>query len=74
MQSDNRSAAGLVPLRKMASALGVPSSWLRAMAEEGKVPALRAGTRWLFMPDAANRAVVAIAEEAVNGGNNANPQ
>jgi hypothetical protein len=52
----------LLPLRRMAARLGVPSRWLREQAELGKVPGLRAGNRWLFVPDVAEAAVQAMAK------------
>jgi hypothetical protein len=60
----------LLPLRRMAARLGVPSRWLREQAELGKVPGLRAGDRWLFDPDVAAPAVRAMASvpEAREGG------
>lgn len=44
-------APELVPLMRMAARLGVPRDWLKEQAETGNVPALHAGTRWLFRPD-----------------------
>jgi hypothetical protein len=38
----------LLPLNRAARRLGVPSRWLRAEANAGRVPCLRAGTRYLF--------------------------
>ncbi len=38
----------LAPLRRAAVVLGVPSAWLREQAEQGALPGLRAGNRWLF--------------------------
>lgn len=52
----------LLPLRRMAARLGVPSRWLREQAESGKVPGLQAGNRWLFVPDVAEAAVQAMAK------------
>lgn len=51
----------LLPLRRMAARLGVPSKWLKERAEAGEVPGLRAGNRWLFRPDAVLPAVAAMA-------------
>lgn len=42
----------LLPLRRMAARLGVPSARLKERAAAGDVPGLRAGNRWLFRPDA----------------------
>jgi hypothetical protein len=57
----------LLTLRRMATRLGVPSRWLREQAELGKVPGLRAGNRWLFVPDVASAAVRAMAGDALAG-------
>lgn len=57
----------LLPLRRMAARLGVPSQWLREQAESGKVPGLRAGDRWLFVPDVATAAVRSMAGDAMAG-------
>ena len=57
----------MLPLYQMANMLGVPSKWLREQAEIGKVPGLRAGTRWLFVPSAARAAVRAMAGDALAG-------
>jgi len=51
----------LLPLRRMAARLGVPSKWLRERAEANEVPALRAGNRWLFRPDVVGPIVSAMA-------------
>lgn len=55
-------APELLPLRRMAARLGVPSKWLKERAEAGDVPGLRAGDRWLFRPDVVGPAVAAMAE------------
>ena len=57
----------LLPLRRMATRLGVPSRWLREQAETGKIPGLRAGNRWLFVPDVASAAVRAMAGDVLAG-------
>lgn len=62
--------ADLLPLRRMAARLGVPSRWLREMAESGKVPGLRAGNRWLFVPDVVSAAVRSMAVDVLAGGLN----
>jgi len=51
----------LLPLRRMAARLGVPSNWLKQQAEAGKVPGLQAGNRWLFVPDVVGPIVSAMA-------------
>lgn len=41
----------LVPLASMARRLRVTTAWLRAEAEAGRVPSLKAGERYLFVPE-----------------------
>jgi len=41
----------LWPLGAMARKLHVPCKWLRQQAENGTIPALRAGDRFVFDPD-----------------------
>ena len=57
----------LLPLRRMAARLGVPSKWLKEQAEAGKVPGLQAGNRWLFVPDVAADAVRVMAGDVLAG-------
>lgn len=64
--SDKKTSGGeLLPLRRMAAQLGVPSQWLREQAEAGNVPGLRAGNRWLFAPEAARAAVLSMAGDSM---------
>jgi len=55
------SGPDLLPLRRMAARLGVPSKWLKERAEAGQVPGLRAGNRWLFRPEVVMPVVAAMA-------------
>ena len=55
----------LLPLRRMAARLGVPSKWLREQAEAGDVPGLLAGNRWLFRPDVVTPIVAAMASPSL---------
>jgi len=43
----NERPTTFVPIRSAARALGVPLAWLRNEAENGRIPAVRAGRRWL---------------------------
>lgn len=52
-----------VPIRRAASALGVPIAWLKREAEAGRVPAVRAGRRWLIHLER-SRAVLSDRAEA----------
>ena len=59
----------ILSLARMARRLGVTSTWLRAEADAGRVPSLRAGSRYLFAPTAvelvlAERATHQILEQA----------
>ena len=65
MNATNERRRDLVPLRRMAARLGVPSKWLREQAELGKVPGLRAGDRWVFAPDVAAAAVRSMAGDSM---------
>jgi len=62
MSETQERGRNLLPLRRMAARLGVPSRWLREQAESGKIPGLRAGNRWLFVPDVTEAAVQAMAK------------
>jgi len=44
-------------LTAMARRLRVPSTWLRAEADAGRIPHLRAGSALLFDPEAVERIV-----------------
>ncbi len=46
----NGHASELLPTPAMARRARVPASWLRAEAEAGRIPHLRAGARLLFHP------------------------
>jgi len=41
----------IVTLGSMARRLGVTTKWLRTEAENGRLPHLKAGERFLFVPD-----------------------
>jgi excisionase family DNA binding protein len=46
------------PYRLVASRLGVPAAWLRAEAEAGRLPHLRAGRQILVHPDQVEKALL----------------
>lgn len=50
-------------LGAMARRLRVPATWLRAEAEAGRIPHLRAGTALLFDPVVVERLIVARLNE-----------
>lgn len=56
--------ATLLPLGPMARRIRVTTTWLRAEADAGRVPCLKAGKRYLFAPEAVERT---LAERAANG-------
>ncbi len=58
----------LLPLRRMAARLGVPSRWLKEQAEIGGVPGLQAGNRWLFDSEVAEAAVRSMARPSDSKG------
>jgi hypothetical protein len=51
----------LLTLARMARRLGVAAQWLRAQADTGQVPCLRAGTRYLSSPAAVADALAVMA-------------
>lgn len=51
----------LLSLRRMAAREGVPSKWLKEEAEAGRVPGLKAGSRWLFVPSLVHETLRAMA-------------
>jgi excisionase family DNA binding protein len=61
----------VIPLPKMARQLGVSVAWLRDMANEGKVPCIRAGKRFLFSASAVQKALLTLASQPTMGGRNA---
>ncbi len=60
--------ATLLPLAPMARRLRVTTGWLRAEADAGRVPCLRAGTRYLFASEAVERVLAdrAASEKGMN--------
>jgi len=54
----------IVPLGVMARLVHVPTKWLRGEAEAGRVPALRAGNRYVFRPDIISRIIAERAAKA----------
>ena len=53
----------LLPLSRMARRLRVTQSWLRSEADAGRVPCLRADSRYLFVAEAVERI---LADRAAN--------
>jgi hypothetical protein len=47
----------VLSLARMARRIGVTAGWLRAEADAGRVPCLRAGNRYLFSPAAVELAL-----------------
>lgn len=66
MPGMNAEQRKLVPLPAMCRRLGVTQRWLRAEAEAGRLPALRAGARLLFLPEAVEEALVQRATEVLS--------
>lgn len=62
MESDH---APLLPLNRMARRLRVTIAWLRAEADAGRIPCLRAESRYLFSPETVERV---LAERAAHEG------
>lgn len=58
---DINTRPALLPVGPMARRLRVPVAWLKAEADAGRVPSLRAGKAYLFSPEAVEKALVARA-------------
>ncbi|MFK7883621.1 MAG: hypothetical protein AB8F26_05490 [Phycisphaerales bacterium] len=54
----------IVPIGRMADSLGVRTDWLKAQADEGRIPHLKAGRVLLFNPEAV---LIALARQAAQG-------
>ena len=54
-------------LNQLARRVNLPAAWLRHEAEAGNLPCLRVGRRFLFSPQAVNRALLERAD-AKGGG------
>jgi hypothetical protein len=67
MDGENKPGA-LQTLQVCARILGVPTAWLRAEAEEGRVPCLHTGRSYLFDVDLVEHLLL---ERARQGGPNA---
>jgi len=61
----------LLPLSRMSRRLGVTQQWLRAEADAGKIPCLKAGNRYLFNPMAVQEALASKAARTRQGGDDA---
>lgn len=64
----NTAPAPLVSVVGLAHRLGLPAHWLRAEANAGRIPALRAGRRLLFSVAAVERALLDRASRPVAQG------
>jgi hypothetical protein len=67
MRTATSAPVGLLPLSLAARLLRVPTSWLRAEAEAGRLPHLKAGKAILFEFEALERALLARARQAQHG-------
>jgi hypothetical protein len=61
------SATTLCPLNQTARLLFVPASWLRAEADAGRVPCLRAGSAYLFDVETVERLLLDRARRGDRG-------
>jgi hypothetical protein len=61
----------LLPLSSVARLMRVRPAWLASEAEAGRIPALRAGDRWLCDPAAVEAALLARARQIPGEDNNA---
>ena len=59
-----------IPLHALSRRLGLSAAWLKAEAEAGRIPSLRANRRLMFSPDEVERILIerAKAGEGVDNG------
>ena len=67
------SRAVLLPLGLTARLLSVPSTWLRAEADAGRLPHLRAGSKYLFDVDTVERLLLERARQSSEGNEGSQP-
>ncbi len=65
--------AELLSMARMARRIGVTQDWLREQADAGRVPCLKAGTRYLFNPVAVQEALATEAAQTRQGGTDVTP-
>ncbi len=53
-----------VPIRRAASVLGVPVNWLEREAHAGRIPAIKAGRRWLIHLERTRSKLTELADQA----------
>ena len=56
-----------IPLHALSRRLGLPAAWIKAEAEAGRIPSLRAGRRLMFNPDAVERILIDRAKANAEG-------
>ncbi len=61
---------GLLSLAQMARCLGVTQAWLRQQADDGQIPCLKAGNRYLFSDVAVKDALAEQAAKSRQGAGN----
>ena len=66
--SNANPAESFVPLRRAAARLGVPTAWLRAEAQAGRIPHLRVGRRLLANPQAVEEVLLDRARKTAGEG------
>ena len=71
MATMNAAPASLTPLALAARLLHIPPGWLRAEAEAGRLPHLRAGTAYLFDVDLVERLLLVRARAHPDAGKEA---
>ena len=60
-----------ISLQRLAQRLGLPAAWLKAEAEAGDIPSLRAGRRLVFNHEAVERALIERARRDPKGAGHA---
>lgn len=60
----NNEPQTFVPIRRAASELGIPVSWLEQQAKANSIPAIRAGRRWLIHLERTRSKLTELADQA----------
>lgn len=58
-----------MPLHMLSRRLGLPAAWIKAEAEAGRLPHLRAGRQMMFNPEAVERVLFERTQQEQEGKN-----
>lgn len=67
MQTTTKPSEEFDPVERVAARLGVPTNWLKAQADAGKVPFIKVSNRRLFDLDSVRKALLDTQENTDRG-------